>query len=98
MASQGKTAEVIFENAIETYENQSMMLDKVDRFEPDSATMKDASNVIWRAVPESAPIIDGWGLTGQATDIIEETYPAVLATPKNDTIEKSTDNMRDMGF
>ena len=98
MASQGKIAEVIFENAIETYENQSMMLDKVDRFEPDSGTMQNASNVIWRTVQQSAPVIEGWDLSGQETDIIEETYPSVLGTPKNDFFQQRADNMRDMGF
>jgi len=98
MASQGKIAEVIFENAIETYEEQSMMLDKVDRFEPDAATMQNSSNVIWRTVQQSAPVIDGWDLTGQETDIIEETYPAVLGTPKNDFFKQRADDLRDMGF
>lgn len=94
----GKIAEVLFENAIDTYEHQEMLIDKVDRVEPDPATMQNASNIIWRPVQQHAPIITGWDLTGQEQDIIEETYPSQLGTPKNDFVQQRADDLRDMGF
>ena len=98
MAEQGKILEVLFEKAIETHEKEIEMLDLVDRFEPGQSTMQNADNFIWRTVQQHAPIIDGFDLTGQATNIIQETYPAILGTPKNDIFEQRVDQLRDMTF
>ena len=94
----GKIAEVLFEGALETYEAQDMLLDKVSFMEPDGATMQNSGNAIWRPVQQHAPVIAGWDLTGLETGIIEETYPAVLGTPSNDFVSQRADNMRDMSF
>src|ERR1043165_692217 len=94
----GKIAEVLFENALETYEHQDMLLKTVSFFEPDGATMQNAGNVIWRPVQQHAPVIPGWDLTGQETGIIEETYPAILGTPTNDFVSQRADDLRDMSF
>lgn len=94
----GKVAEVMFEKAKETYEHQDMMVDLVDFHEPDGATMQNASNVVWYPVDQHAPVIDGWDLTGQETGIIEETYPAILGTPKNDFVKQRADDLRDIRF
>lgn len=98
MATTGKIAEVLFEKALETYEHQMQMLDLVEHWQPNSADMQNAGNVVWRPVQQHAPIIDGWDLTGLETDIIEETYPAILGTPKNDFFEQRADDLRDMQF
>lgn len=98
MAQTGKIAEVVFENALETIEDQIMVVDMVDRFEPDGGNMQNANNVVWRPVEQQAVILDGWDLSGQETDIIEETYPAILGTPKNDFVKQRADDMRDMRF
>ena len=94
----GKIAEVLFESALETYEAQDMLLDKVSFMEPDGATMQISGNAIWRPVQQHGPVIAGWDLTGLETGIIEETYPAVLGTPSNDFVSQRADNMRDMSF
>jgi hypothetical protein len=94
----GKIAEVIFENALETYEQQDMLLDQVSFFEPEGGDMQNAGNVIWRPVQQHAPVIPGWDLTGLETGIIEETYPALLGTPNNDFVSQRVDDMRDMRF
>ena len=94
----GKIAEVIFENALETYESQQMMLNMVDFWEPDDSTLQNANNFIWRNVEQHAPVIEGWDLTGSETGIIEETYPALLGTPTNDYVTLRADNLRDRGF
>ncbi len=98
MASTGKIVEVLFENAIETYEHQMQMLNLVSVFKPSSSDMQNAGNVVWRPIQQHAPVIDGWDLTGQETDIIEETVPAYLGTPRNDFFSQRADDLRDMQF
>ena len=94
----GKIAEVIFENALETFESQEMLLDKVDFWQPDASDMQNAGNFMWRSVQQHAPIISGWDMTGLETGIIEETYPAILGTPSNDFVEMRADDVRDAKF
>ena len=94
----GKTVEIIFENAVETYEHQDSMLDLVSFNQPDPKKMQNADNVIWQDVQQHAPIISGWDLTGEETGIIEELYPAVLGTPNNDLVQQRADKMRDKQF
>ena len=96
--SSGKIAEVLFENALTTYEKQTQMMDLVDVFKPNDADMQNAGNVIWRPKKQHAPIIAGWDLTGQETGVLEETYPATLGTPSNDFVKLRADDMRDTGF
>ena len=96
--STGKTVEVLFEQALETFETQDSMLDRVSLFTPDASTMQHGDNFIWRPVEQHAEIIEGWDLTGLESDIIEETYPAVLGVPKNDFVKQRADQMRDMIF
>jgi len=94
----GKIAEVMFESVLDTYEDQTMLVDKTQVFTPESGTMQNAGNVIWRPVEQHAPIIEGFDLTGQEQGIIEETYPAFLGTPKNDFVSQRVDDLRDMTF
>lgn len=94
----GKAAEILLEKTVETYEHQMQMLPLVTRYEPEASELQNAGNAIWRPVQQHAPIIDGWDLTGEETGIIEETYPAILGTPKNDYVELRADDMRDRGF
>jgi hypothetical protein len=94
----GKIAEVLFENALETYEDQTMLVDKTDVFTPNPGTMQNSGNVIWRPVQQHAPVIEGWDLAGLEQEIIEETYPAILGLPKNDFVQQRIDNLRDSTF
>lgn len=94
----GKIAEVLFENAIETFESQEMMLNKVDFWTPGAAELQNAGNFIWRTVQQHAPILTGFDLTGQETGIIQETYPALLGTPANDLVSQRIDDLRDTQF
>lgn len=98
MAATGKIVEVLFENAIETYEHQDMMLDKVDFYKPDAGDMQNGQNFVWRSVQQHAPIISGWDMTGNEQEIIEETYPSVLGTPVNDFVQQRADDLRDTRF
>lgn len=94
----GRAVELFCENFIETHEQQTQMLDLVDRFEMDGGAAQRASNFVWRGVQQHAPIIAGWDLTGQTTGVIQETYPAVLGTPSNDFVTLRADDMRDSFF
>ncbi len=94
----GKTAEVLFEKTLESYEDQMTLLPKVSFVEPDGGMLQNAGNVIWRPVEQHSPILVGWDMTGKETGIIEETYPAILETPKNDMVQLRADNMRDQSF
>ena len=94
----GKIAEVMFENFIETYEHQTMMLDLVDGEQPEQAKLSNAGNTIWYPVQQHRPILKGFDLTGQEQGIIEETYPISLGEPSGDLIEQRVDDMRDMRF
>ena len=98
MASTGKIAEVLFENALETYDHQMQLADMTDNFKPDPGMFQNANNVVWRPTQQHAPVIEGFDLTGQEQDIIEETYPAILGTPTNDFVKQRIDQLRDMSF
>ncbi len=96
--STGKIAEVLFENSMETFESQQLLLDKVNFWTPNAADMQNADNFIWRTVQQHAPVLTGFDLTGQETGIIQETYPALLGTPNNDLVEMRIDKLRDIQF
>jgi hypothetical protein len=98
MATTAKIAEVMFDEALETYEHQMQLLDLVSFEQPAGGMMQNSGNFIWRPVQQHAPIISGWDLTGQEQDIIEEEYPAILGTPSNDFVRQRADDMRDQRF
>lgn len=98
MATTGKIAEVMFEKTKETYEHQMQLLNLTMFEKPDPAKMQNANNVVWYPTQQHAPIIEGFDLTGEETGIIEETYPSILGTPKNDFISQRADDLRDQRF
>ncbi len=98
MSQTTQIVEVLLENALETYESQQSMLPMVNFFEPDGDKMQISGNTVWRPVQQHAPIIEGWDLTSQETDIIEEAYPAVLGLPQNDFVVQRADQVRDLQY
>lgn len=94
----GKTAEVMFDEALDMFESQQDLLPLVNFEEPDPAKMQNADNFIWRSVQQHSAIIDGWDLTGEEQGIIEETYPAVLGTPTGNFVRQRADKLRDKTF
>lgn len=93
-----KAVEVLLENAIETHEHETSLLDMTTRFTPDSAVMQQSANNIWRQVDQQAPIIEGWDTSGTDTGIIQQSYLATLTEPKNDKFSLRADDMREMSF
>lgn len=96
--STGKIAEVMFEKTKEMYEHQMQLLTLCSFEQPDGSRMQNSGNVVWRPIQQHAPILDGFDMTGLETGIIEETYPSILGTPKNDFIEQRADDLRDLRF
>jgi hypothetical protein len=94
----GKIAAVMFDKAKETYEHQMQLLGLTSYEQPEAGTLQNAGNVVWYPVQQHRPVLDGWDLTGQEQGIIEETYPSILGTPKNDFTQLRADDMRDMRF
>lgn len=94
----GKTIEVFFDKVLETYNHQTSMLPLVSYSEPDAAMLQNAGDVIWKPKQQHRPIIEGDDLSGQETEIIEEEYPCILGTLKNDYIQQTLKNMRDKTF
>ena len=95
----GKIAEVLFENALDTYEHQDKLVDMCEFYQPDAGTLQNSGNIIHRPVAQHAPVISGWDLTGMEQDVIEETYPAQLEpAPFNDFVSLRADDLRDLTF
>lgn len=90
----GKIAEVFYEEMLDAWQEQDQLVNETDVFTPDPGTMQNAGNVIWRPREQFSPILDGWDLTGQEQDIIEETYPAILGEPKNNLVAQRVDDLR----
>lgn len=97
MAQNLKIVEVIMENALETYETQDMMLDKVDFVQPNSENMQLSGNVAWRDIEQQAPTQSGWTVSAP-TDIIVQSYPSILGTPENDWVVQRADDLRTTKF
>jgi hypothetical protein len=98
MATTAKIAEVMFDDALDVYETQEMLLPLVKFEQPKGDTMQNTGNFIWRPIQQSAPIISGWDLTGLETTIIQEEYPAILGTPSNDFVQQRVDELRDISY
>jgi len=98
MADTLKIVETYLENAANEHEKQTQLLKTVNRIEPDAAALQNSDNFVWGRVEQHRPVLDGFDLTGQEQDIIEESYPRLLGTPKNDLIQQRIDQVRDTSY
>jgi len=98
MAATGKKVVQFFDKVVESYEEQAIVIPLVKHFNPGNEDMQNSGDVAWQSVEQHAPIIDGFDTTGQETDIIQETVPMALGTPKNDVVEQRVDDLRDPQF
>lgn len=98
MSQTTQIVEVLLENSLMTYESQQDMLPMVNFFEPDGDKLQISGNVVWRPKEQHAPIIEGFDISGEETDIIEEAYPAVLGLPQNDFVVQRADQVRDLQY
>lgn len=91
----GKAIELFAEEFVETHEQETQMLGLTDTFTVAPGALQNSSNFVWRGVQQHAPLLSGWDLSGQATGIIQESYPAVLGLPSNDLVQQRIDDVRD---
>jgi hypothetical protein len=96
--STGKIAEIMFESAIETFEEQDLMLDLVTVIKHKQNSLQNAGNQIWKPIQQHTPIVDGWNVSSQETPIFEQTYPLSLGIPSNDFVKQKIDDLRDESF
>ncbi|MEE8288928.1 MAG: P22 phage major capsid protein family protein [Nitrosomonadaceae bacterium] len=94
----GKIADVMFEDLLETIDDQTALADKCERFEPDASTMQNSNNAIWRPVEQQSRVVKKWDMAGEASGIIQETYPSTLGLPSNTMVEMRADELRDLDF
>ncbi len=94
----GKTIEMIFETAIDTFEDQDTLIPLIKQKSPDAGALQNAGNTIWYSAKQQRSIQAGWDMTGLKQGIIKETYPAVLGVPQNDVVEQRADDIRDPYF
>ncbi len=112
MATSAKIVKV-FDKIVETYEHQTQMLNLVDFLPMDGADAQNSASgtgdganvphdfsqgVVWRPIQQHSAIQEGYDLTGLETDIIEETVPCLLGTPKSDWFKQRADSMRDTRY
>lgn len=93
-----KIVEAYLENAVNETEKQVQLIETVNRIAPDMAALQNADNFVWGRVEQHQPVLDGFDLTGQEQDIIEESYPRLLGTPKNVLIKQRIDQVRDISY
>lgn len=93
-----KQAVVMFDDALDTFTSQDMMLPLVDFYEPEAGEMQNAGNTIIRPVRQQRPSLSGWDLTGQEQGIINQAYLATLGSPTGDLIQVRADDLRDKHF
>lgn len=93
-----KIAQVMFDDALDTFVSQDMLLPLVDFYEPNGGDMQNSGNVVIRPVRQQRPVISGWDVSASKQGIIQQAYLATLGTPKNDIIELRADDLRDERF
>lgn len=94
----GKIVAAYFDNAAKQLNQDNSYAKNVDVDSIPAATMQNTNNTYWRNVEQQAEVLDGWDLTGQEQDTIEQMYPLKLGTPKNAFKGYRVDELRDKGF
>ena len=93
-----KTIVAFYDKALEQINKDTTMARMVEVDTVEGSTLQNANNIYWRNVDQQSPVIEGWDLTGDETEIIEQGYPLRLEEPKNDFVQLRVDELRDRGF
>lgn len=93
-----KTIVAFYDEVLKQLNQENSYSRNVDVDAINPGQLQNANNIYWRNVEQQRPIIEGWDLTGQETDIIEQGYPLQLEDPKNDFMSVRVDDLRDTGF
>ena len=99
MANQtAKTLISFYDQVLEQLNKDTTMARRVSVDTIDGASLQNANNIYWRNVEQQSPVLEGWDLTGDETEIIEQAYPLRLQDPRNDFVKIRVDELRDKGF
>lgn len=93
-----KTVIAYFDDTLKQLNDDFSYADKVEVDTIEPSRLQNANDIYWRSVEQQRPIIDGWDLTGEETNTIQQGYPLQLEDPKNDFMEWRIDDLRDRGF
>lgn len=94
----GKAVEIIAESFIDTFKEQTSLIELCKPITIDKASLQNAGNSVWRNVRQRSASIAGTDLTGQQQGVIQQMYQATLGTPDNDLVELSVTDTRDRSF
>jgi len=94
-----KTIEAYFDNVLDTWEEQTDLVDMVQYTEPDGGTMQTSGDSYWESVQQHSNIVEGVDLSGVTpTGIIEESVKISLGTMKNVWTSQLATDMRTQSF
>ena len=98
--STAKSIEVLFDDAMDTHEEQMQMATMIEDVQLSNADMQNSRNIFWRQVQQQAEIVEGFTINdNQFGDVIELSYPSMLPpNPYNTPIVLRSDDLRDERF
>ena len=94
----GKAVEIMAETFIDTFKDQTSLIELCKSVRVDKSSLQNAGNSIWRPVRQRSASIAGTDLTGQQQGVIKQMYQATLGTPDNDLVELSVTDIRDESY
>ena len=94
----GKAVEIMAETFIDTFKEQTSLIELCKSVRVDKSSLQNAGNSIWRPVRQRSASIAGTDLTGQQQGVIKQMYQATLGTPDNDLVELSVTDIRDESY
>lgn len=96
--STAKGISVFFDEVCDLWDANNIFSHKADVVKESGSLMQNSSNTIWRQVEQMSPEKQGWDMTGQFGDIIQQSYPSSLPDPYNDAFQLRADDFRDDSF
>lgn len=93
-----KTLITFFDKACKQLEKDTTMAENVMVDTVAGDALQNSNNVYWRNVEQQSDTIEGWDLSGQEGQIIEQAYPLLLSDPVNSFKGFRVDELRDEGF
>ena len=93
-----KIVTTFYDKALEQLNQDNSYARMVEVDSIPAATMQNSNDIYWRNVEQQSEIQEGWDLTGNEQDTIEQSYPLNLSLPRNTFKGYRVDELRDKGF
>lgn len=93
-----KLVTAMLEKAAERIEKDTLMAQKVRKENLPAAEMQNTRDVKWFPVEQDGRELEGWDLTGQEGQPIEQNFPVRLNDPLGDFIGLRVDKLRDKRY